>query len=385
MDIVLVLDASGSIGASNFVLAKKFVADLTDNINLDTSRVALLVYDSSVYTIFGLANKLQRHHLRQSVLDVPYYNGGTSTDLALAAALNMFATTETRAGTVKIVSVFTDGQSNNPVDDAAERVRRSDVKAFGVGIGEGSSINDTELFILAGNETDRVFRLDNYQVLLESIKYLTKAVCDVQEPLPFDNVDIDVVSKGEKRYMKLKIREDVVIEAKNLTGRTRTFWSRTNPKPTSAVHDGEIIGRTLIKYKPKAERGRKRRNVAPVDEIDMDDIDVIYIGVEGLEERNNFTVVVTNNTDDYFETSTAATVEGLVTEDDTVTTVMSIRLREHEMRASEHQLTMSKLRWEAMYWKARLQREFPDVALGSSGVDKGWLTVATYGPVVKGK
>ncbi|KAI1286273.1 hypothetical protein HDE_11135 [Halotydeus destructor] len=226
----------------------------------------------------------------------------------------MFDSAGTRSGAVRIVSVFTDGKSHGKVDDVAERVRRSGVQAFAVGIEGTESINQAELLLLAGNEADRVFRLDNYRDLLESIKYLTKAVCDVKKPLPFDDVDYDVVSKGEKRYLKFQATSDVVIEVKNLTGHISAFWSRSNPKPSSAVHDGEIVGRTLIKYKPKAERGREKRNVEPIGETNMEDDDVIYIGVEGLEERNDFSVAVTNNTADYVEIS-SSTVKYNTTED----------------------------------------------------------------------
>ncbi|KAI1286274.1 hypothetical protein HDE_11134 [Halotydeus destructor] len=73
MDLIIVLDASGSIGAPNFVHAKQFVADLIDNLNLNTSRIGLIVYDDSVYPIFGLNNKLEPHVLKQSVLNVQYY------------------------------------------------------------------------------------------------------------------------------------------------------------------------------------------------------------------------------------------------------------------------------------------------------------------------
>ncbi|KAI1281204.1 hypothetical protein HDE_13315 [Halotydeus destructor] len=50
-------------------------------------------------------------------------------------------------------------------------------------------------------------------------------------------------------------------------------------------------------------------------------------------------------------------IEGHRTANDSL---MAIREREHEMRASEHQMKMAKLRWEAMYWETRFQREFPE-------------------------
>ena len=112
LDIVFVLDESGSIGYDNFQISKQFTFEVINSFNVapDAVRVALITYDSSPTLHFNFDQFTSTQAAVGYTKSLPYGGGGTATNLGLDLAADLFAKSS-RDGASKVTVVATDGQS----------------------------------------------------------------------------------------------------------------------------------------------------------------------------------------------------------------------------------------------------------------------------------
>ena len=128
VDIVFVLDESGSIGSTNFELMKSFVSQIVGRLDVDSgsTRVGLATYSTSIGTVIDLNDHNTVAAFQAAVSSLVYASGSTNTDRALAFVRTSMLTSAAgdRGDVPNIVVVFTDGQSSNT---AATRVSWSQI------------------------------------------------------------------------------------------------------------------------------------------------------------------------------------------------------------------------------------------------------------------
>jgi len=117
MDICMILDESGSVGSSNFIKAKEFVADAavlmrSTSKNSNSTRIALIVYSDTSTTSFDFANNLTTSEMNTTIRNLVYHGGGTNTTGALFTAVQLHDAASPRPGVPKVVATFTDGENN---------------------------------------------------------------------------------------------------------------------------------------------------------------------------------------------------------------------------------------------------------------------------------
>lgn len=66
VDLVFVVDESGSIGRSNFLRIKNFLSDLVDQLTISSTafRVGLVKFDMTAITEFQLNQYSQKYHIK---------------------------------------------------------------------------------------------------------------------------------------------------------------------------------------------------------------------------------------------------------------------------------------------------------------------------------
>ena len=120
VDIVFVLDGSGSIDATNFELAKSFLAHLVSRLDIDSSstRVGLVTFSSSIGPSFNLNTYSTVASVQAAILSLSYTPGGTNTAAALAYVRTTMLTSAAgdRGNVPNVVAVLTDGYSDDPAD-----------------------------------------------------------------------------------------------------------------------------------------------------------------------------------------------------------------------------------------------------------------------------
>ena len=141
------MDSSGSIGASNYITMKNFVANAIVAFNLTkNSRIGVITFESNPTTRIQLGPIRNVRRLAASVRRIYYTGGYTATDRALHAMLAAFGRED--PDRLRIGILLTDGQSNDPSDtiQAANIVHSSGIIMYTIGIG---NVNLAELETIA--------------------------------------------------------------------------------------------------------------------------------------------------------------------------------------------------------------------------------------------
>jgi len=86
-DIIFVLDGSGSIGASNFLLIKNFVKEVVSSFDVgpgeNQTRIGVIQYSHWVRTEFNLNAYQTKAQINSAIDNITYNDGSTATHLGL--------------------------------------------------------------------------------------------------------------------------------------------------------------------------------------------------------------------------------------------------------------------------------------------------------------
>ncbi|KAI8484389.1 Signal peptide, CUB and EGF-like domain-containing protein 2, partial [Branchiostoma belcheri] len=179
MDLVLVLDDSGSVGADNFNTLKEFVKRLTTQFDFGQGaiRLGILQYSTAVTTVFSLNSYYTLEDINTAVDDMIYNGGGTNTHLALYELVNNAFSVENggRPTASKVAVVITDGMSTQPITRAVQDVKAAGIIVYTMGVGTGT--DQSELQQIASSP-DRVSSAPNYDSLLTMTGSLANRFCD---------------------------------------------------------------------------------------------------------------------------------------------------------------------------------------------------------------
>jgi len=117
LDIVFVLDESGSIGSTEFAQVKTFLQKLVGRLDIDSgsTRVGLVTYATTVRTRFDLNDHTTVASVQSAISRLTYSGGSTNTDRALAHVRTSVLTASSgdRINVPNVVVVLTDGRSSN--------------------------------------------------------------------------------------------------------------------------------------------------------------------------------------------------------------------------------------------------------------------------------
>ena len=179
------LDASGSIGDSNFEKMKDTVENIVSSLTIgaNKTRVAAMIFSDSATLVFNLNRYTEKDPLIEAIRGIEYTSGYTNTDLALRVlregVFSEILGVRPENDSIRIAVVITDGQSNNPTKTSQEaELLRSSAKFRIYAIGIGSGIDEDELISIAGDSNNVLqvenFGIDELQSLEENI---TREAC----------------------------------------------------------------------------------------------------------------------------------------------------------------------------------------------------------------
>jgi len=162
-DYVIILDESGSVGATNFEVMKEFVRYFIDALPLEGNgaRMAVITYDSAIADMFSFDQSvnLSKTQLKDIVTAYSFGGGTTHTYLGFEHYINVLSIDPLNRPTVKdIVVVLTDGQSSNRqrVFDSAKFIREDmQTELYAIGI---ANADITELVNVASSPHSKYLR-----------------------------------------------------------------------------------------------------------------------------------------------------------------------------------------------------------------------------------
>ncbi|BFZ22805.1 hypothetical protein BsWGS_25844 [Bradybaena similaris] len=150
LDIIFVLDASGSIGAQNYKVQQNFVAKLVHHFKYGSNgaQFGALLFATKVEKLFDLKTYVaSRSECTAAINSAPYIEGGTNTHLALQYISDKELHSSAwggRPNAKKVVVLITDGDASNKpsAKAAADALKRQGVTIFALGIGEQVSLEN---------------------------------------------------------------------------------------------------------------------------------------------------------------------------------------------------------------------------------------------------
>lgn len=140
-DIAFILDASASVGPTNFGLMLKYVSTVVKDLTVggQDHRFALITYSTNVQTIFSFNRYTLPEDTIEAIETTIYQAGSTNTADGLRQAIQMYQPGfGERPNAKDVVILMTDGQSNINYWDtipAATDLKAIGAKVIGIGIG----------------------------------------------------------------------------------------------------------------------------------------------------------------------------------------------------------------------------------------------------------
>uniref|UniRef100_A0A3Q2T1R2 Collagen alpha-1(XII) chain n=1 Tax=Fundulus heteroclitus TaxID=8078 RepID=A0A3Q2T1R2_FUNHE len=178
-DLVFLVDGSWSVGRENFKHIRSFIGALAGafDISADKTRVAVVQYSTDTRTEFPLNRYTRRGDLLQAINSLPYKGGNTMTGDAIDYLIkNIFTEASgSRKGFPKVAMIITDGKSQDPVEEHAEKLRNIGVEIFVLGI---KGADEDELREIASKPHNKhVYNVPNFDLIQEVQKKIITEVC----------------------------------------------------------------------------------------------------------------------------------------------------------------------------------------------------------------
>uniref|UniRef100_A0A8C1JE39 Collagen, type VI, alpha 4a n=1 Tax=Cyprinus carpio TaxID=7962 RepID=A0A8C1JE39_CYPCA len=199
-DIVFIVDESGSITSSNFLLVKRFIHRTISGleVNSDNVRVGMILYSDTPRAEFYLDSFVNKNDILNYVKIIPQRGGGTATGAALNFAKGHLFTKRRGSrkafGVKQVAVVITDGKSQDEVAAPAAELRRLGVTVYALGVKDAS----VEELKKIGSYPERqfVFNVDSFQMLTSLEKSLRKSLCKVVVDRGFDKNNRFILKQG---------------------------------------------------------------------------------------------------------------------------------------------------------------------------------------------
>lgn len=166
-DIYFLIDGSGSIRPKDFTEMKVFMKEVIQMfpIGPDRVRFGVIQYSDKIISQFFLSQHTSMADLRTAIDDIQQGGGGTTTGEALSKMALVFGDTA-RISVARYLIVITDGQSSDPVAEAAQELRDIGVNIYAIGVRDA---NTTELKEIANNKMFFIYEFDSLTAIQQEV------------------------------------------------------------------------------------------------------------------------------------------------------------------------------------------------------------------------
>ena len=180
LDLIFLLDASGSIGSRNYTKEKEFIKIMASRYELGTiSQTAVIVFSTKAYTAVPLRSSNTALAFASAVDSIPYDRGYTRIDLALRLAYDEYFSSEDSNETQKLVILLTDGKQTEsssyiPINDTVKLLRSKAARIYAVTIGRNIDISAMRIVT---EKDDDIFQVTEFNDLVAKADSISKTSC----------------------------------------------------------------------------------------------------------------------------------------------------------------------------------------------------------------
>ncbi|XP_062980615.1 collagen alpha-6(VI) chain-like [Elgaria multicarinata webbii] len=201
LDVVFVIDSSGSIGDTDYDLMKDFMIGIVNKSEVDNDyvRFGAVKYSDDPHTLFYLNTYSKKSAVIDAIQRDIHLRGSTYTAEALQHSEALF--TEMRGSrkskdVPQVLMIITDGDSNDKehLHEISQKLRDNGIIIYAIGIKGAKS---DELLTMAGSK-EYVFYVDEFDGLQNISKTLSDELCNISKPECDIEADIVFLMDGSK-------------------------------------------------------------------------------------------------------------------------------------------------------------------------------------------
>ncbi|KAM3916708.1 integrin alpha-M-like [Leptodactylus fuscus] len=185
LDVVFVIDGSGSVGIVNFRTMTSFVAAIIYSFRATDTQFALMQYGHEVKTEFLFRRFSTEAEI--NTVNFRYQNGqATYTPTAMLQAVKNIFIPQSRKDARKLLIVITDGQSNDGAvtfQEATSKANEHGIQRIAIGVGAAFSPNNKRAYnelITIASSPDNVFQVNDFSALNEIQKRLQQKIFAIE-------------------------------------------------------------------------------------------------------------------------------------------------------------------------------------------------------------
>ncbi|CAF1047667.1 unnamed protein product [Didymodactylos carnosus] len=321
LDLGFILDASGSIGPTDYERQRNFTKDILQLVNVGPNKthVAIINYSAKIETLSLLNQYYTINEKLNRVNNATYFGEATHTGEALQEANRVFSNNNgprpTEDGAPKVIFLITDGQSNGAVPPipVAAVLKQRDIHIFTVGVGNGVNLNELHA-ICTQPWRENYLPIANYSSLEQRLSQFVSKSCAEPINVGENSTVTGECAKDKYKFFKIIIKvigNKTLITVKNFNGKVKLFHSFNgrHPKDPTEFEYSDDKPKTLTTltsliwarhysndigergFEPKQRIGRTDEDeVTLIVDKPSNNTEFVYIGVKGLEEQNRFAV-----------------------------------------------------------------------------------------------
>lgn len=183
VDVIFVMDSSGSIWSEDFTRQLQFVNDVVDMFDMSPGKtqVGAMSFSNWAYVDFHLDAHRTKQGAMHAITDIKQIKGDTNTAAALSHMRDiMLAPVHgARLDVPHIAIVLTDGKSNEPAKTAREAklAQKYGIHVFAIGIGEDADLEELQA-IASDPDENYVFQVSDYEALLKIYDIVAIKTCE---------------------------------------------------------------------------------------------------------------------------------------------------------------------------------------------------------------
>uniref|UniRef100_A0A8C4XDS9 VWFA domain-containing protein n=1 Tax=Erpetoichthys calabaricus TaxID=27687 RepID=A0A8C4XDS9_ERPCA len=176
VDIVFLLDGSGSIVETDFKRMQTFTKDILENFLSESNQVGVAQFSSFYSEEFPLTFLKSRAAFAK-IDSIHKHGGGTEIGKALRSIKPLFTNekgSRKNKGVQQILIVITDGDSQDSVEEPARDLRNDNIFVYAIGIG---AVKQKQLDLISSTP-ETTYRVQNFMELSNIKKRVTRDICD---------------------------------------------------------------------------------------------------------------------------------------------------------------------------------------------------------------
>ncbi|KAF3692451.1 Collagen alpha-6(VI) chain Precursor [Channa argus] len=191
LDLVFLLDQSSSITREEHNIMKNFTAELVKSFKVteDYVHVGLAQFSTDPEHGFNLKQYFNTEDVIGHIQRLPYKGGNTHLGKALGYIKDYFEPSRgsrKSAGIPQNLVLITDGDSQDDVEETADKLRAMGVVVFAIGVGD---VHDLQLLQITGDPV-KLFSVQNFNRLADIKKQVVDTMCEKPSDPPGCSIDV---------------------------------------------------------------------------------------------------------------------------------------------------------------------------------------------------